>query len=252
MSAFKKQKTGDESDSKSNVLSTTSETKMLELNSWLLSNKVVGLGLVDFRYSGDECGGSLGCFARERIMEGDTIFIIPQTCIIGINNANNTMLSHFIRITIAKHKLPFIVTSELLIWLFMIEERAKKDGEFQVYLSSLDVQSPTLLTWDSSLLDALEGTNLGNSTESSREQLMKHVQLLDAIHIAEPIQSGNLLPKHVFNETALIWARGHYLARRYPGDFAIQSTFKPVKSGGKVRYLMNFVVLLFRLNVNVM
>eukprot|EP01034_Spumella_vulgaris_P034158 gene34158-42118_t len=31
-----------------------------------------------------------------------------------------------------------------------------------------------------------------------------------------------------------MWARGHYLARRYPGEFAIQSALKPVKEGSKI------------------
>lgn len=221
MSALKKQRTDDDSrPSKLNIVSTTSNLGMLQLHSWLLANKVVGLGLVDFKYSGPECGGSLGCFARERILEGDTIFIIPQACIIGINNAVNTNLSKFLRSTIAKHKLPFKLTSELLIWLHMIEQRAVKDGDFEVYLNSLDVQSPSLLGWNKQLLSSLEGTNLGVSLYAAAVGLQKHVALLDAVRSVEPVQALIFIPGSLFSFEALVWARGHYLARRYPGEFA--------------------------------
>lgn len=203
-------------------MSTTSEISMIELHAWFLSNGVVGLGRVDFRYSKADCGSSLGCFARDAIGVGETIFIIPQSCIIGLSNATGTLLSIFLRRTILKHNLPHKITSELLIWLHMIEQRSFRDSYFNVYLNSLDAVSPSPVSWNSHLLEALNGTNLGKSIEESRESLKKHMEFLDAVRNCEPIQAAVLLPSDIFTLDALIWAKGHYLARRYPGDFSLK------------------------------
>lgn len=225
METNKKQKTSHCSgtqNSSSKVVSSTSEIGMIELHSWFLENKVVGLGRVDFRYSKSDCGGSLGCFARDTIRVGETIFIIPQTCILGISNATGTLLSIFLRRTVLKHSLSHKITSELLIWLHMIEQRSFRDGSLNVYLNSLDVMSPSPVSWNSRLLEALQGTNLGKSIEESRESLIKHMEFLDTVRKCEPTQAAILLPPDIFTLDALIWAKGHYLARRYPGDFSLK------------------------------
>ena len=218
-------------NSSCNVVSTTSEISMIELHSWFLSNNVVGLGRVDFKYSKGSCGGSLGCFARDKIRVGETIFIIPQTCIIGLSNASDTFLSNFLRRTALKHNLNHKITSELLIWLYMIEQRSFRDSNLNVYLNSLDKVSPSPVSWNVRLLEALNGTNLGKSIEDSRESLKKHMEFLESVRHCEPVQAAILLPAEIFTLDALIWAKGHYLARRYPGDFSLKS--RPVASSGE-------------------
>lgn len=225
MEFCKKQKTSHSNRlGNNNVVSTTSEISMIQLHEWFLANNVVGLGRVDFKYSKGDCGGSLGCFARDAIRAGETIFIIPQSCIIGISNATGTLLSIFLRRTVLKNNLPHKITSELLIWLHMIEQRSFRESQFNVYLNSLDKVSPSPMSWNPRLLEALEGTNLGKSIEESRESLKRHMEFLETVRKCEPAQAAVLLPSDIFTLDALIWAKGHYLARRYPGDFSLKHT----------------------------
>jgi hypothetical protein len=113
-----------------------------------------------------------------------------------------------------------LITSEFLIWMNMIEQFNNKRSKFHAYLNSLDVVSPSILSWDASFLTALSGTNLGNSLMSASIRLRSQHNLLAKLRSFNSEIGESLIPEETYTWDALCWARGHYLARRYPGHFS--------------------------------
>lgn len=72
---------------------------------------------------------------------------------------------------------------------------------------------------ENQLLESIEGTNLMSSLKESRLRLQQQADLLDIIRTHFPSESSPLIPENHFNLDSLLWARGHYLARRYPATF---------------------------------
>jgi hypothetical protein len=85
--------------------------------------------------------------------------------------------------------------------------------------------SPSLLGWtdnfEEKILKSLRGTNLVFSLQHSLDRLHRQANLMDAIRAAHPSESATYIPQQLFNFESLLWARGHYLARRYPAKFAL-------------------------------
>ena len=85
--------------------------------------------------------------------------------------------------------------------------------------------SPSLLGWtdnfEEKILEPLRGTNLVFSLQHSLDRLHRQANLMDAIRAAHPSESATYIPQQLFNFESLLWARGHYLARRYPAKFAL-------------------------------
>jgi SET domain len=211
------------SHTNSSVSTTHTGQTLQDLLNWLSTCGTLGLedGRFDFRNSTDECGGSLGGFAARNFAIGDVLFSIPLSCLISISNSNDSKLTKLVRDAAVAFGDSKLVTSELLIWLYMIQQLADSDGHFHAFVRSLDSQSPSPLSWPDNLTAALLGTNMSTMTNSS-SSVERHSQFLDDVRIwaSENGRDCSFIGADSFNITSLIWARGHYLARRYPGTFS--------------------------------
>ena len=226
---LKKKTRLEQSHANSSVSTTHIGQTLNDLLNWLITCGTVGLedGRFDFQNSVNECGGSLGGFAARNFFVGDVLFSIPLICLISVSNANDSEVTKLVRdaaVALGDSKL---VTSELLIWLFMIQQLADSDGHFHAFVRSLDPQSPSPLSWPDNLTSTLLGTNMSTMTNSS-SSVERHAQFLDDVRIwaSENGRDCSFIGADNFNITSLIWARGHYLARRYPGTFSSLESYE--------------------------
>lgn len=234
------------------MFSTTSESSISVLLRWLDAAGAIGLEQLCLKMSSGAVG--LGCFALRDIVCGETLFVIPQECILGFQQVFRSNISTFIRSSVAAMKLSSydgeLVSEELLYWLYMIQQRhvhsSSSSSKFNTYLRSLgskqilfhqwvltylciyflvDSLSPSLLGWtdtvEETILETLGGTNLAFSLQQSLDKLRRQANLLDAIRAAHPDEGAAVIPQQHFNLESLLWARGHYLARRYPAKFSL-------------------------------
>ena len=166
--------------------------------------------------------GNLGCFAKKDFHQGDRIFTIPRSCMLGIYDSLYTPYMQFLRKAAAQiskgtsSSLTSAFSAELLIWLHMIEQ--KGSGRFSPFLRSLDDESPSLLSWDPKTLDCIRHTTLGNAITHSAERLTVQMTFLKEIIKLYPEESRTF-GLDLVRYGDLSWAKGHYLARRYPSDF---------------------------------
>lgn len=225
----KKKSRGEPAETNDPISTTHTGQTLHDLLCWL---KVCGtIGLEDDRFnfqnSAEECGGSLGGFAARSYAIGDVLFSIPLSCLISISNASDTNLTKLVRDAAAAFGDRKLVTSELLIWLFMIQQLAESGGHFHPFLRSLDPRSPSPLSWPHDLTAALLGTNMSTMSNSS-SSIKRHSQFLDDVRIwaFENERDCSFMEADRFNITTLIWARGHYLARRYPGTFSSRESYE--------------------------
>ena len=208
------------------VSTTYTGQKLTDLLAWLRSCGTKGLedGRIDFLHSDGQCGGSLGGFAAKDFEVGELLFAIPLTCIISLKDTLNSRVTALVRDAAKFFRDTTLVTSELLIWLFMIQQLGDRNNHFSPFVESLDSESPSPLSWPKDLASALIGTNMSTMTSSS-SSVEKHSQFLDEVRqwALETNRDCSFLPPEKFNLTSLVWARGHYLARRYPGKFCFDS-----------------------------
>lgn len=203
-------------------ISTTSTGQNLtNLLDWL---KVCGVkGLEDDRFHFKSSNG-LGCFASKDFKFNDLLFAIPLKCIISLSDANSSKISKLLRQAAHSFGEPTLVTSELLIWIFMIQQLADTKSHFNPFLQSLDSESPSPLSWPTDLQAALNGTNM-STMSASKSSIKRHAKFLDEVRrwALETNRDFSFLGSDTFNLSSLIWARGHYLARRYPVEFSVKS-----------------------------
>lgn len=213
----------------SSVSTTHTGQTLQNLLNWLKTCGTLGLedGRFHFQNSVDECGGSLGGFAARNFAIGDVLFSIPLSCLVSISNTNDSKLTKLVRDAALAFGDSKMVTSELLIWLFMIQQLTDSDGHFHAFVRSLDSLSPSPLSWPDNLTATLLGTNMSTMTNSS-SSVERHSQFLDDVRIwaSENGRDCSLVDANSFNITSLIWARGHYLARRYPGTFSSSESYE--------------------------
>jgi hypothetical protein len=209
------------------ISTTSSGQNLINLLDWL---KVCGIkGLEDDRFqfisSNGQCGGSLGCFASKDFKFNELLFAIPLKCIISLSNANSSTISELLRQAAHSFGEPALVTSELLIWIFMIQQLADTKSHFNPFLQSLDSESPSPLSWTLNLQSALNGTNM-STMSTSKSSIERHAKFLDEVRrwALETNRDFSFLGSDTFNLSSLIWARGHYLARRYPSEFSVHSS----------------------------
>ena len=206
------------------VSTTDSGEKLQNLLTWLKSCGTKGLedGRFNFIGSDGQCGGSLGGFAAMDYAVGDLLFAIPLSCILSLSNSRNSKITNLVRDAAKAFGEPALVTSELLIWLCMIQHLDDSSSHFNTFLQSLDSDSPSPLSWPKELAAALLGTNMSTMT-SPFTSVQKHSEFLNETRrwAQETNIDCSFLSPEKYNVTSLIWARGHYLARRYPGKFSI-------------------------------
>ena len=206
------------------VVSTTQTGQTLDnLLVWLKNRGTKGLdtGGLEFRNCDEDGGCGLGGFAQKDYAVGDVIFAIPLVCLISVTSAYETAVTKLVRDAALAFEDSSLVTSELLIWLFMIEQLGNPSSHYYPYLRSLDSQSPSPLSWPSDLQSALVGTNI-STMETSLASVKRHATFLDSVRQWAILTKRpcTFMDPDRFNITSLIWARGHYLARRYPARFS--------------------------------
>ena len=211
-------------------LGSTSDLAHFEcFRTWLLSHNASGFSSSDVDFQFVEKKG-LSCFAKKEFRKNDLIFDIPQKCILSYFNVVHSKMSRLVcRIAKTIGSL-HLVTAELLIWLFMCQEHADMTSHFGPYLRTLSRDScPSPSSWPLDLREALAGSNLEQSCIDVASSLLLQAELLDRIREWIVLDSKDtdageaMFPSNIFNHSGLIWARGHYLARRYPWKFANES-----------------------------
>jgi hypothetical protein len=207
--------------------STTTSEPFEKCHQWLEHNQVSGLRNVEFR-SSEWCRG-YGCYAKQDYQIGDVIFEIPQQeCLYGFQNTLNTLLTKVILKTARELNLERILSSELILWLHMIEQRLIPSLPFHSYFSSLSLLPPTIDNWcPVDHLVFLEGTNLDSTLSNDPLITNDFSELLERIWLSykEEIEKETekdkedmalIMQRNPFTLLGLRWARGHYLSRRYP------------------------------------
>lgn len=171
------------------------------------------------------CGGSLGCFAAKSFSEGEVIFSIPLSLMFGLNQCIDTPTSRLLRAFDSESgsiQASPRVTSELLIWIGMIHQSEDPSSEFYHYFNSLDAVSPSPMCWPVELLEALAETNIKPSMDDAKRALLRHCDFIVAAHAyykaAGNVGACRLLDPSLLSFQKLLWARGTYLSRRYPGN----------------------------------
>jgi SET domain len=226
MSHVRKKTRATNGDSKSFVSTTQTGQTLDNLLVWLKQCGTKGLdtGGLEFRICEEDDGCGLGGFAQKDFVVGDVIFAVPLVCLISVTSAYDTAVTKLVRDAAIAFEDSSLVTSELLIWLFMIDQLADPSSLYYPYLRSLDSQSPSPLSWPAKLQSALVGTNI-STMETSLTSLKRHAQFLDSVRQWATLtnRACTFMDTDRFNITTLLWARGHYLARRYPAKFSSEN-----------------------------
>ena len=187
------------------------------LLSWLKRHGTIGLDHLEFKSSRH---AGLGCFAKKTFEVGDPVFIIPHVCILTFGKVLESSSIQTLQQEAIRKGLNEGLTAELLVWLYMSEESRNSLSHFGPYLRSLDRQHlPTAVRWDEDLLEALAGTNLAASLADIFPSIANNAQLVRRI-AESPSSEIDLSPVlDAGTEDDLLWARSHYLSRRYPARF---------------------------------
>jgi len=222
----------EESKPDSAVSTSREGAHLSELLDGLQKSGAVGLENLRFGPSA-ACGGSLGCFGLKAFAVGDVMFSIPQDRLFGLHQSSSTPQALALR-SFAAEVLgdARLVTSELLIWLHMIQSREDSQNPHYSYFNSLDKTSPSPLSWPEDLHGtALAETNLALFLVDVRASLVQHCELISAAHAHFAFKgdsaTAKFLDPSINSFDNLLWARGHYLARRYPGRHAVDHSERP-------------------------
>lgn len=202
-------------------LSSTSLAAFDVCREWLVSNEAMNLkgGSVRFGQSPGDSG--FGCYATKNFSRGDLILEIPLTCLFGIENIDeSSLLTTRIRAAAKMMGDSSRCTSELLLWLHMIQSRHCTESSHHPYMISLDKCSPSLLSWPPALREVFDKARPRMSTDV-QAMLDSYNELLEAARKAfDTIGDETWLDKAIYNRKALLWAYGHYVSRRYPGEYS--------------------------------
>ena len=150
----------------------------------------------------------------------------------------------------------------MIVWLNQTDTADTTDSNYcHTYLKALDSVPPVLSSWPQPLQDLLVGTNIqtqnkdGTTTKSAavavdlllaflgRARLRiaekekrcqekdgttanKGIPDDDSVH--SQLKARNILMQHatvsIFNKAAILWARGHFMSRRFPDSLLVSST----------------------------
>lgn len=210
---------------------------MISLEKWLQAAGCNGLDGLCIKETFSEDGNScdFGCIAKTSFEVGDVLFTVPQMCIFSFADVMCSLLAKEFKDYAIGVQRSDLVTAELLIWIEMCHQRQNPSCQFHVYMQSLSADEPTIASWDDVLCSCFEGTNLAvmiGATMAARwqEQFNLFLSFIDVLESNEDNKYFKLLSASPIDmlrgidAAALKWARGHYLSRRYPGQFAVSST----------------------------
>lgn len=198
--------------------STLPSSNVDDLLSWLKDHGTTGLDHIEFKPSNR---AGLGCFAKKTFEVGDNLFVIPHNCILTFGKVLESSSIQILCQEASRKGLEEGLTAELLVWLYMCEEINNSSSHFGPYLRSLDRQNlPTMARWGKSLLEALAGTNLAASIADIFPSIANKLLLLSRIAESPSTETKPLSNiRTVATDDTLLWARSHYLSRRYPARF---------------------------------
>jgi hypothetical protein len=183
---------------------------MSNLNPWLKSLlDSSSKGKVEFRPS--PLGG-LGGFAKQNMQVGDIVFDIPRHLL--ISSSSLRVRSHPL---ISKLALNLDVSSEILLFVYMILMRQKQDIEINEdvhYFNSLP-EKPLQL-----VLEELNGTNVGTQLSLDQREMTEQLQHIHSIKELKFVTLQDLLI-----------AKFNYNSRRYPLHFSEEYDLAPIPSG---------------------
>ena len=212
-------------------MSSTKFNTFTACQKWLI--KSGSSGLEDNRvFFGPSRNGVFGCFADRDFKKGDLIFEIPYSCLFGAENIDSeSIITKRIRAAASKTGKPRSCTTELLIWLTMIESYNNTKSHHHAFLRSLDQCSPSLLNWPPALRQVFDISRPRMSTDVEA-MLDKYVMLLEVareMFVGDDDNDINdtWLPRVVYNRDSLLWAYSHYISRRYPGEYSQGSSILP-------------------------
>jgi hypothetical protein len=200
---------------------------------WLEKHGATGLS-PDRLSWGPSDEGVFGCFAAKDFAKDEVLFEVPLKCLFGIDNipsSSSSKIASRIRKTALDLGEPTRCTSELLIWLGMIEARNDSSSHYYSYFQSLDDISPNILEWPERLTNVIAKIR-PQMVNGVNDMLNRHSELLQLArqkyHLGEKGEGNedNWLPESVFNRESLLWAYGHYVSRRYPGKYGLHHSHR--------------------------
>ena len=198
-----------------------------KLQHWLTLCGCTGLGDLELRNSVDSEGNAvgLGCFAQRSFRAGEVLFTVPQKCIFSAaNGASGPFVPALLKYA-RNNSLSHLISSELLLWAEMCRQKWEPRSYFHGYLISLSDIEPSLASWNDELRQGFEGTNLAGSIVNHMIlKVQQQAQLLLDFKKSREFEGDLSAPDAMWSYESLLWARGHYLSRRYPGSFAVDES----------------------------
>jgi hypothetical protein len=198
-----------------------------KLLSWLKRCGCTGLDDLELRNCTDSDGNpiGLGCFARRPFRTGEILFSVPQECIISASDGAAGPFVPSLLLYARNNNLSHLISTELLIWAEMCRQKWESRSHFHDYLMSLSDKEPSLSSWDEEMRQGFEGTNLARSViDPMLENVQQQARLLRDFRANTEADCDSSVPAEIWSYESLLWARGHYLSRRYPGSFALDSS----------------------------
>lgn len=198
----------------------TKQDALEALKAWFNERKFQGVSNLDFDLS-ESCGNSLGAFAKKTFKAGDLLFTVPADAMISMRDVAKSSVVQFTLSALETRDELKSISVEFCLWLFLIEAKFDSHSRFHTYLQSLSDESPSILSWEPTIQNLLNDTNLSSSLQSLKTALEGYSQVLDNLRSTNTTAKDHL-PVEQYNFNNLLWAAGHYLSRRYPFHFASQ------------------------------
>lgn len=198
----------------------TKQDTLETLKAWFVERKFHGVSHLDFDLS-ESCGNSLGAFAKKTFKAGDLLFTVPADAMITVRDVANSSVVQIVLSALESRDELKAISVEFCLWLFLIEAKFDPKSRFQTYLQSLSDESPSVLSWETTLQSLLNDTNLSSSLQSLKTALEGYSQVLDNLRTSNSTAKAHI-PADQYNFNNLLWAAGHYLSRRYPFHFGSQ------------------------------
>jgi hypothetical protein len=163
-----------------------------------------------------EVGGGIGLFTKKRLLPGEKVATIPQSCVLTGTKALRTEFGRSV-VEILRNEVE--ATDEFILLLWMAVGRNDPKHPFHPYLASLPQEGVLPLSWPSSLTDTnttLLGTNLGDALLFHRQLVHgTYANLVTTIQHASP----TLLPAS-YHHQDIVWAHDNYVSRRFPSSLS--------------------------------